>query len=207
MSQLASDNFTRADQTPLASPWTDVTFGGNDSFNLASNVVLNPSPAVNDALSIYGGIAWPNDQYSEVTLASPSTPADATIGYGPVVRAATGQTTFYRVTGNGYGWDFSKALAGAFTHPSVGTTTTFANGDQLKLSIVGTTWTIYKNGVSFDSGTDIDIASGSPGIGYSSADAASAGIRAWSGGDFNVATGLPDGGHGTYQQICVGFAS
>jgi hypothetical protein len=160
----SSDNFNRANETPLAGNWTSVT-GQPGTLNLSANAV-SIGNAGNDAAYYYTG-TWANDQTSSVEVTASNSSAGA--GAGPVVRAATGANTFYRAvvdsTGN---YEVGKVIAGTFTSIRTGTVS-FANGLALKLSITGTTLTLFYNGTQVGATmTDSSIASGKPGIGYSS---------------------------------------
>lgn len=191
MSQLASDNFTRANSTGLGANWTANSHDGNPAgFDIISNTA-QPHSTAGDSSDLYTGVASPNDQYSEVTFSA--TAADgAGTGSGPMCRCSTGALTYYRCIGNASGYQVAKAVAGSGTSLSSGTGTTFTAGDKLRLEVQGTTWRVFKNNVQFDAGTDSSIASGDFGISYSSTSSsqANAGLSLWTGGDFSSGPGL-----------------
>jgi hypothetical protein len=54
---MASDNFNRANETPLAAPWTKQ---GNQNFNLVSNAVR--AAVTGDSYYYYSGAASSADQ-------------------------------------------------------------------------------------------------------------------------------------------------
>lgn len=161
--QLATDNFTRAAESPLSD-------GGNWAVPDATNyLVLTASQEVNGATNnvcaqyFNGGITWPNDQYAEVTLTGGITGATAV---GPTLRWQSG-------TRNGYGILFFPSPPTNFIIQSyvsgVGTNIATANvtytaGDVIRLEIVGTALTGIHNGTVVASGTDSTYTAGFPGL-------------------------------------------
>ena len=191
MAELASDDFTRADDTNLGANWDDNTAVAADGFSIVSNAVA-PTSIFSDASETNNSVTWPNDQYSEVTF--DATAANGVgAGCGPTCREATAANTMYRAAGNASGYELGRIVAGTFTSLSTGAGTTFASTDRLKLQTVtngaNCDWTLFKNDVSFASGTDTSpIASGRAGIVYSSTDAGTT-IASWRGGDVAAAGG------------------
>jgi len=154
----ASDSFTRANETPVASPWVTVTpLGG---MNLTSNALVGV--ASNSRASLYSG-TWGNDQRVDAVVGALSTSNN----YPEVwVRGSTGGNGYKVYTdGSTGGTAIARMDAGAETiiqAVSVG----FVNGDTLGIGIVGTTITLYKNGVAqTPTATDATYASGLPGAG------------------------------------------
>jgi len=149
----ASDNFNRANESPLTSPWA--TESGFSGIYLASNAV-KAAGANTSSFSRYDSGTWDPDQWAEVTYGT----VDADTG-GPAVRM-TG-------SGNGYFVTFNSGLLKVFrasgfiavgTQPAVSVTT----GDVVRLEINGTSLEVFKNTVSVWTATDSGIASGKPGI-------------------------------------------
>lgn len=163
-----SDNFNRANENPLASPWSDFGASAVD-FKLVSNSVTPTSLISDDAQMSLTSITWPNDQYCQVKVTVTGTSAGA--GGGLAVRCAAGAKTFYRVVVNkaaSANVEVAKFVAGAFT--SLGTrTTTWVDGDTLQMRIVGTSIYVYQNGIQLGALiTDSALTSGNAGISYSS---------------------------------------
>ena len=187
--ELASDNFTRANETPLASPWLVASASGaNTEFNLVSGFRCEPELLSHDCQMFYSGVAWTTNQYSQCAVNVVGTTLGS--GFGVLVRANTvsPNETFYRVvvSHNATMIDVAKIVAGSYS--SLATRTgTWVDNDVLRVECTGTSTTtikVFQNGVQL--GADITDASsplqaGSPGICYSST--ASAGfVDAWSAG-------------------------
>lgn len=156
----ATDNFNRTAEVPLGAPWTSAVGGGCNS---------NGSAAVStggvDKFSFYSG-SFGNDQTSEGTAGAL---VSGTAYSGVCVRMAT--------TGGGRGYTFYTDGSSGAGHTEIARidagapvvllsiSQTFANGDALKLGIVGTTLTAYKNGTSIGTIGDATYSSGgNPGI-------------------------------------------
>lgn len=177
--QLAADTFDRPNEQLNVSPnWT-----ADIAFQVGSNAATTVGSG-GDAQGEWTGLAWPNDQYSQIILDVTGTAGLGT-GYGPSCRFATAAKTGYRLIVSGSGWELLRFNAGVSTNLGSSAGTTFAIGDTVYLSIVGAVWTVKKNGSTVPSGTGTDgspIASGNAGICYSSSAAAADGIASWSGG-------------------------
>jgi hypothetical protein len=197
MAELASDAFTRANSADLGASW-DPHPSKSGLFEVLSNAAHITSATNNeDGCETYNAISAPNDQYSEVTLATPSATGLGT-GYGVVCRFSPSVNTGYRVVACSEGWELGRFVTGTWTALGSFSTTTFADGDVLRLEVrtngANCDWTVKKNGSTVTSGTGTDtspVASGSVGIAYSSASAASDGISAWAAGDFGSASIAP----------------
>jgi hypothetical protein len=156
----ASDDFNRANETPIAAPWAAIVGGGA---NLTSNALA--STAGTEKLSYYNSGTWGNNQEAEGVVGNLS----ESNNYAELlVRSGA--------SGNGYSV-YTDGVSGA-GHTEIarydgGTptvlqsiATTFANGDTLKIGVVGTTITMYKNGAAqTPTATDATYASGNPGAG------------------------------------------
>lgn len=164
-----TDNFTRANETPLASPYAKaLSAGGN--FNLSSNTVV-PASALSDCLWLRSG-TFPNDQESEVTV-TPGGIGNET-GVGAAVRVSTtgGGCGYWAVTSAAAGSNnvsVSKWVNGSYTLLTQ-ITAAFSAGQKIKIGVAGTTLKVYRDGVQI--GSDItgqtDLASGNPGLAHSS---------------------------------------
>jgi hypothetical protein len=151
MAELLSDNFNRANETPLASPWIEFYVSGGN-INLSSNEVAGA--AATDCVWHNSG-ASTTDGYSQVTIATSS-------NYnGPIIRGQTGTTSCYFAY---YGSNLAriyKFVNGAFTLISDSSWTS-ASGDIVKIEVSGTGLTYYINGASQVTGSNSDIS----GVGF-----------------------------------------
>ena len=165
--QTNTDNFLRANETPLAGNWTQI-LQGVPTFILQTNAVTF-SASSNDIYARYNPWTSGDDQYSQIAVTVAGTGAGT--GAGPSVRISTGgQITLYRLV-----TDASGNYVLARRNNDVGTTLasgtlSYVAGTLLGLSITGSTLKIWYGGVQV--GSDIvdgsPLASGQPGFGYSS---------------------------------------
>ena len=187
MAQLASDNFTRANENPLnASNWTIPT--SLFSLQIVSNR-CEPTTTGTTNQELWTGRSWPNDQYSEVTIQAIEAGGDTRV----VARGSTAAHTNYFVQILGVGASQSvklwKVIAGAFTQLGTTQTVTVTAGDVFRCECQGTTIRAKQNGTQLISVTDASIASGNPGLEISAATSVSLNQASlWAGGDFS--TGL-----------------
>lgn len=183
MSILATDNFNRANENPLAGNWT--TGPGEGNMRLVGNLAANFGDDGIDCAAYYSAITWPNDQYSKAKLATTGTAGSAA---GPMltVRQSNSADTHYRLAVDHAGTnnvDLRRRVAGTTT-PIATFTQAWTDGDTWELRVQGTTLSVWLNGVQVGTNqTDANIASGYAGIAYSSLDA-NATIDDWEGGDF-----------------------
>lgn len=188
----ASDDFNRANESPVGAPWTSVIGGGA---NLSSNALT--STATTDRRSLYSG-TWGNDHIAHVNVGN----LTSGVNYAAVcVRLAT--------TGGGRGYEvYTDGVSGA-GHTEIArwdagaatvlasVATTFVNGDKLSLRIAGTTLTVYKNDVSVGTTTDSTYSSGNPGCGaYQSGT-----VDNFSADDGAAASSLPLASRSTLQAV------
>lgn len=164
----ASDSFTRANETPLASPWA-TSYGSG--MNLTSNVAV--STASTDKGSYYTG-TWGNDQESMGTIGALTTNSQ----YAGLLVRANGSGNAYQVitdgtTGAGH-TEFGYWSGGSYSSLN-GIATTFANGNGMRLTVSGASpniiLTLYKDTgsgwvqVGQQTGISVGPASGNPGVG------------------------------------------
>ena len=185
MSTLATDLFNGAS---LGANWT-VDTGG--AWTESGGVIKETGLLSADSQIRYSAITWPNDQWSETTVGTAGTSGGAGVGYGPIVRKASGATvTLYRFIVSAQGWELGKDVAGVFTSFSSGTATTWAVGDTAYLEVQGSTLTAKKNTVNGQGGTviatqsDGTITTGWAGVMYSSNDVGIGTVDSWQAGDF-----------------------
>lgn len=187
MAALYSDNFNRANETPLnTGTWGQ---SGTGSFNLASNQVSHPTDA-NDNEVYYIPATALGDQYCQ--FRSTATAGTGDIGIGPVCRHIGSATrTFFRsiisadtvtvlsFTGG------ASTLVGSRAH-------TWAVNDVLRMEVTGTSPNIVikvfilgvQLGANFTGVSGPNI--GKPGMAYSSTPGAADTADDWEAGDFSV---------------------
>lgn len=174
-----TDNFNRANETPIGTNWTTIT--SMDGFSLSSNACIPPNVG-NDAGSYYNAVTPNANQYSQAKITCPTSGGGGQ-GPGVAVRIATGAQTLYRCVLDASGSnniELSKIVAGSYTQIWQ-RTVTYSAAAVLKVAIVGTTITVTYNGSAVGAdATDSSIASGRFGISYSSSDTGSI-IDDWQG--------------------------
>lgn len=190
-----TDPFTTT-ENPLGAVtgnWTTVTADGLRDFNpgaKASTSAIQDNASMY-ALSIY---TFLSDHTAEITY--------GTIGnddWGGVgVRLATtgggqGYVAYYRPESSLVSLYLLTAgtVGGSGTFILNITATTFTSGDKLKLGVVGTTLTVYKNGTSIGTVTDATYTTGQPGIAYSFQNNNITVITGWTGTDAGSVVAYP----------------
>lgn len=145
----ASDDFNRANETPLASPWSQAGTTG-PTVNLTSNVIV--ASANGDQFWKYAGAAVTASQYSQTTKPTGTDPDE-----GPACRiTGTDVTGYFAEMAGGAGIlkhvAASASVVQAYTY-------TVADGDTIRLEVEGSTLRMYQNGVvKSPAGTDTSIA-------------------------------------------------
>ena len=171
--QLGSDNFNRANETPLGGVWLLVgDTSGN--FNLSGNSITPADLTFDDSFYL-SGVTWPNDQWGQVRVTVTGTSVGT--GGGLILRGANngGARTFYRVCvckAGANNIEVHKHLAGVSSTPG-NLTTTWVDGDVLQGRCTGgatTSISVYQNGNLIGTVTDSSspILSGNVGVGFSS---------------------------------------
>src|SRR5271157_508301 len=209
--QLATDNFTRGSypESPLgktgfsdAGNWSAITWGGNVSLQSVTPGVCEAAAAGNAQMYWSGSVSWSNDQYSEVTVGS------GTTGFaGPGVRL--GATQGYIVSGiSGGAATFYKLQLGGYTSLGNFGTVTFTTGDVLRLTVIGSTFTYYKNGVQQGSTiSDTSFPSGFPGVYANGSPVTAMTYTLWAGGGNNDIVGNCGVGGATISWTGTGSGS
>lgn len=191
-----TDNFVRADASPLSGNWAAPVFG--QGLQIISNLV---TPQVSNGTvcwEISTATTWPNDQNSSVTISTCSGAALA----GAIVRADISTETFYDAVADPGAnlLVLAKFVSGS---GSVLATTayTFTPSDILNLIVAGTTITVQINGVTQITQLDSGIASGSPGMLQQESVAGTSEISFWS----STITTPPAGTPSQVGAFLVGF--
>jgi hypothetical protein len=169
-----TDNFAGAAGVLPSPPWT--VFFQNDVLDRdgSGNVTFSFTFSASHEAVFYdpGTVAFPNDQLSQITVNwTPS--ASATFAYQFLIVRASGEVglgtgTCYKFMGDSQGDNrITKYVNDTETILKTDATLTFTLGDTLRLQVVGTTITLWKNGVLWSGLTvnDSSIASGQPGHG------------------------------------------
>ena len=156
------DDFNRANENPISTPWTGPSSTGFAQLKIISNEIANGSSG--DALSHLVSSSIEN-AYVEITLTNAGA---ANPDFGLSIRVVSQGNLYYVDCVNGLGVDFRKLVSNSQTDNSgwIGNTT-FAEGDTLRLEAqtVGSTCvlTLYRNNIYHTTWTD----SSSPhGAGY-----------------------------------------
>lgn len=203
MAIIASDAFNRANTTgpDLGANWTNIAAGGfaTNGFQIVSNHV-EPTSLGSDKGAFWSGDVFPADQYSQVKVTVTGTGANA--GVGPAVRMASDGTCYWAVVNKAASNNVVVGRKLAGTYATVGSglrTTTWVDGDTLRLEVQGSTLRVYQNGVQLGADmTDTNIVSGPAGIAYSSSTTV-AQVDDWEGGNFAAA-----GPGGTSNMMLMG---
>jgi hypothetical protein len=163
------DNFNRADDVSMGANWTNP---GNPTFTSGGFKVLSNSATFetnNDSLEIFTGATFSADQGASASITVTGGSSGDGSGIGLALRA-TGNTLYRIVVNKGAANNvtIAKFINGTYTGIAQ-KTTTWVDGDTLSADIFGTTIRVYQNGVPLGADvSDSSIATGSPGIAYSS---------------------------------------
>lgn len=162
-----------------------------NGFKYVSNT-CQPNAQSNDNGEIYTGVTFANDQWAQITLGTTSGgTASGGQGIGVCLRCSTSTHTEYRIVMNtaaSNNIQIFRMMVGGAGNGVVKTcsaNTTPTSGDVFYWQISGTTITGNQNGSSITncgSTTDANIASGSPGMSFSSSMTSSS-ITAWLAGN------------------------
>jgi hypothetical protein len=184
--QIASDNFQRANENPLSDGGNWSIAPGANAEKIVSNAV-EPTIANAYCISYWNALSWPNNQYSEITIGS-----FTGAGYmGPAVRIETGGTQVNQYWGQ-LEYESNSTLLprlvldnnGSAINLIVGNIIPFSTGDVWRLSVMGTTLTLYQNAIQILTAMDSTFSSGAAGLGhYSESAITSNTISAWDAGN------------------------
>jgi hypothetical protein len=168
--QTVVDTFSQADENPLSSggKWASVTTSGvMVPAKLVSHAVqsTNPGGGTNHAQAWYTGASFPTDQYAEITVGADAASSFISVG----VRGINGVDTSYHAA---IGGPLSTTTviylvlrqAGAQTVLAGPMTVTGAVGDVYRVAALGSTISVYQNGVLVASVVDTTLTSGIPSI-------------------------------------------
>jgi hypothetical protein len=168
LTQLASDNFNRANENPLSQ-------GGKWSVNFAADPLQIVSNACEVAtlsascVETYTGQALPNDQFTSITIKSliagnfPQAQIFARSNGGVLFSTLTAYQLLLSISSSAlflYAWVNGTRTAIISSFPI-----TISAGDVWTLVPIGTTIYIFQNGTQVTSTTDTTVTSGFGGIG------------------------------------------
>jgi hypothetical protein len=199
LSQVASDNFQRANQNPLSGNWTRISTSGNfTTAELTSDLVYPTTTNTVRASYYWNPASWNADQWSSVTLASLAVNAST---FGGAVRESTsGAATEY--VGGIYGtasgdYRIQSIISGTVTAlvTSTAAGVSPASGDIITCTIVGSQISVYYNGFLIGTVSDSNIASGASGFTlYSASSVTDSEMSGWAGGSIQAAPLISNGG-------------
>jgi len=170
LTQLAADNFSRANVNPLTSPWA-IDVAADPGLQIVSDLceatVLNS--ACGQIYNYAGGT--PNDQYASMTIQSfvlANSPlglvlvrwTDNGTSIGSVVTALTYELQIRQNAGE-LGWRIFSGGTGIIASGN----TTFTVGDTFTLAVVGTTLFVLQNGTQLTSISNTSHSSGVTALG------------------------------------------
>lgn len=204
------DAFTGADTTLLNA------YNANWVIAVGSDLVIKSNAlggsAASTCVSTWHGDTWPNDQYARMTVAANV----ADFNHSVIVRQAIGVSAATHYGGGIDPGQYAHSRyaiwlynANAFTSLAVHGSTTMAAGDDVKLTVVGTTLSLYVNNMVTPLLTvsDATLASGEAGMRINSSVTNLAQIESFEGGSTAVAStriALIGGGAGASAKIIGG---
>lgn len=185
MAVIATDNFNRANETPLSGGGNWSPSFADANWNLSSNVAVPTNVTTSDSVMHYTAGSWPNDHYSKGNLTVSGT-GGGDQGVGLTVRGTTAATTYYRAVAdhgatNNVG--ITKMVSGVYTNLAL-VTSSWTDGATWELDVQGTSLTFKRAGSTILTATDSAIVSGKPGI-VLSTHVTSASLDNWEGGNFS----------------------
>lgn len=160
-SEIATDNFDRADENPIAGNWTSGPGSFADVQILSNSVVTSGTGAPHAAF--YNAVGWPDDHWAECRI----TTGANNLGAGPAVRvAAADQTCYFASAESGSPLlRIRRMLAGVSTNLATVSSATFASTDSLGLLAIGSTLRVFKNRVQVGvDSVDTFITTGNAGL-------------------------------------------
>lgn len=201
LTPLQSDNFHRANVSPLAAPWT-IDEDNDDGFSIVSNV-CECELANNICLQYFtysGGL--PANQYASVTLVA--APGASSWFFIKIRATDNGQPWFSQL-----GYRFYVTAAGAWdlyldtasTHNALlsGSGLTISAGDTFTIAAVGTSLTVMQNSTALGTVVDATYTGGAAQLGGEAVSSASSlQFSNFVIGSAAVATPSLGGGYGFY---------
>ena len=153
-----NDEFNRAS---LGSDWQATS---NSTLPVISGNRLRVGVAGSTHNAFYNAATFPADQQAQVTLTTWSGSFEANAG---ILLRGSGSTYYLaRAARNvaAHTTQIAKTVNGTFSSILIDTSVTWVAGDVLLARVIGTTISIYRNGVLVISASDSAIATGKPGV-------------------------------------------
>lgn len=151
----ATDDFNRANETPIALPWDSVTTSPSD-LNLSSNTVVAGG---GDSFALYTAAASSADQYSQLAASAPTSASG-----GPMCRMVATSVTGYLFDNFGSASNGEIRLWTNISSDSVLASGTIARANPLRIEAEGSTIRIYSNSVLSQTVTNSTLTTGQPGL-------------------------------------------
>lgn len=171
-----TDNFTRSDENPIASPWVSGT-GSHNDLQIASNLLASVTD--NSDSSAYYNASFDSDHSSEITIDTLGTNSD----FGAACRCQSGAATLYISSAYSPSEQIAKIVSGSYTTILAVTVSNLIASDLLRCEAEGSTIRYIVNDSEIDSVTDTSITGGYPGVFMYKDDAR---ISFWTGADLVV---------------------
>jgi hypothetical protein len=154
-----SDNFNRANETPISGNWST---NGSLGVNLSNNYVISDPADYRTMLSYWSANTFSDDQYSQVKIVG-SVVASAYY-YGPSVRISGAQSFYLAQIRRDYE-DLTIVKYINNTPTELATVAnTFSANDSIRIEVVGDSITVYVNTSKKIGVRDADISSGFSGV-------------------------------------------
>jgi hypothetical protein len=168
-----TDNFNRANETPLASPWTII-------FGPGANLVSNQASGAGDSMVAYTSSVSSADQFSQVVI-----PFASTQFVAPACRCSNvaGGGDAYVVLMGGF-HSFGKFVNGTFSNLTA-TGTGEVDGATCRLEVEGSSLRYYQDTVLSPSSPYTDTSVTAVGLAGMSFGASGDTMDDWEGGDLN----------------------
>ena len=156
MSILFTDNFNR-DDGGLGGNYSTVS--GDGSLTIFGNQLGWPGGGIN--VDYNNTVSWPNNQYAQLVMTTPSTTTDE--GFGPAIRVNAGGDMYFAQS-NTHEIRLYKRVSGSFTQLGSDGPAVAAN-DVIYIQANGTSLLVKQNGTTvIGPVTDSGVSSGSAGI-------------------------------------------
>ena len=177
---LASDDFNRANENPIASPWSAIA-GGFTGVSVISGNNLEGNGTDGPVMH---ATTMPNDHWSEIIMRT----GGGGLDIGPMVRCSTGKGYLWALNATG---DILYSTAGSFVNSGVSRARNAVDEYVFRLEAVGGVLRCYENGVQVGADvSDSNVPTGTQAGAFSFN--ASSNVGSWAGGRFGVpVTGPP----------------
>jgi len=171
---LASDDFNRANENPIASPWSAIA-GGFTGVSVISGNNLEGNGTDGPVMH---ATTMPNDHWSEIIMKT----GGGGLDIGPMVRCSTGKGYLWALNATG---DILYSTAGSFVNSGVSRARNAVDEYVFRLEAVGGVLRCYENGVQVGADvSDSNVPTGTQAGTFSFS--AISNVGSWAGGRFGV---------------------